>query len=264
MENELAGKIALVTGASSGIGAAFARFLAEHRAHVLMTARRADRLEELAGDIRAAGGKADYWVCDLSDAPAREDLLRKVKADVGSVDILINNAGFGWYGYYHTMAWEDAARMLAVNVEAAAHLTRLLLPDMLAKKTGHVINISSIAGGLPNQGIAIYSASKAFLDAFSTSLYRELRGSGVTVSAMRLGPVETEFYEQARSLENGGAVPAEQFAIPVARVNRALWSLLRHPRRVVYVPGWLSISRLLEPLFGNLIDPLGPLLLRRK
>jgi S1-C subfamily serine protease len=76
--------------------------------------------------------------------------------------------------------------------------------------------------------------------------------------------VETEFYEQAMSPENGGAVPAEQFAIPVARVNRALWSLLRHPRRVVYVPGWLSISRLLEPLFGNLIDPLGPLLLRRK
>lgn len=264
MAESLTGKVVLITGASSGIGAAFARFLAERQAHVLMTARREDRLEELAGNIRAAGGKADYWARDLSAATEREDLLRKIKADIGSVDVLINNAGFGWYGYYHAMSWEDAARMLAVNVEAAAHLTRLLLPGMLAKKSGHVINISSIAGGLPNQGIAIYSASKAFLDAFSTSLYRELRGSGVSVSAMRLGPVETEFYEQAKSLENGGAVPAEQFAIPVARVNRALWNLLRRPRRVMYMPGWLSVSRLLEPLFGNLIDPLGPLLLRRK
>ena len=152
----------------------------------------------------------------------------------------------------------------AVNMEAAAHLTRLLLPGMVKAGHGQIINISSIAGGLPNQGIAMYSASKAFLDAFTTSLFRELHGSGVYASAMRLGPVKTEFYEQARQMENGAPVPAERFAIPVERVNAALWRLLNHPRRFMYVPGWLRVSRWLEPLFGGLIDQLGPLLLRRK
>jgi uncharacterized protein len=263
MENNLQGKIALITGASSGIGASFARFLSERHAHVILTARREERLAGIAQEIRAQGATVDYYACDISQADERMELVRSINAKVGQVDILINNAGFGWYGYYNTMEWKDAARMIAVNVEAAAHLTRLILPDMLARKSGHIINISSIAGGLPNQGIAIYAASKAFLDAFSTALYRELHGSGVAVSAMRLGPVETEFYEQAKSMKNGGAVPAEKLAIPVERVNRALGRLLLHPRRVIYVPAWLSITRLVEPLLGNLIDPLGPLLLRR-
>ena len=178
--------------------------------------------------------------------------------------MLINNAGFGWYGYFNQMQWQDARNLLAVNVEALAHLTRLALPDMLARRSGHIVNISSIAGGLPNQGIAMYAASKAFVDAFTTALYRELRGSGVTASAMRLGAIKTEFYERARSLKNGSAVPAERYAIPVERVNSALWHLLRRPRRAMYVPGWLYLSRWVEPLFGALIDPLGPLLLRRQ
>ncbi len=139
------------------------------------------------------GGSANYIACDIADLQQREALIHSVEAGGWRVDILINNAGFGRYGYYHTIRWEDAMRMITVNVEAAAHLTRLVLPGMLVRKAGYIINISSIAGGLPNQGVAMYSASKAFLDAFSASLYRELRGSGVTVSAIRLGPVEAEF-----------------------------------------------------------------------
>lgn len=257
-------KIALITGASSGIGASFARFLAGHNLHVILTARRKERLSAIAREICTQGGSADYYPCDISDPAARQRLVDQIYSEVGRIDVLINNAGFGWYGYFQKMAWSDAARMMAVNVEAAVHLTRLILPDMVKEKRGHIINISSIAGSLPNQGIAIYAASKAFLDAFSTSLYRELRGSGVFVSAMRLGPVETEFYDQAKRMENGRPIPAERFAIPVERVNAALWRLLRHPRRVVYVPGWVRLSRLVEPLFSGLIDQLGPLLLRRK
>ncbi len=255
-------KRVLITGASSGIGAAFARFLAEKGWYVILTARREERLAALSREIQEQGGHADFLAGDISRADFREDLMQTVQAQ-GNLDVLVNNAGFGWYGYFSRMQWEDARNMLAVNMEAMAHLTRLVLPHMLARKAGHIINISSVAGGLPNQGIAMYSASKAFVDAFTTSLYRELHGSGVTASAMRLGPVKTEFYDQARQMENGGSVPAEQFGIPVERVNRALWRLLRHPRRFVYVPGWLSLTRWVEPLFGALIDPLGPLLLRK-
>ena len=264
MKDHWVGKTVLITGASSGIGASFASFLAERGLHVLLTARRKSNLDNLTMQIKDSGGKASYFTCDLSQSSARENLVRQITSEAERVDILINNAGFGWYGYFYEMAWDDAARMLAVNMEAAAHLTRLLLPGMVKAGHGQIINISSIAGGLPNQGIAMYSASKAFLDAFTTSLFRELHGSGVYASAMRLGPVKTEFYEQARQMENGAPVPAERFAIPVESVNAALWRLLNHPRRSMYVPGWLRISRWLEPLFGGLIDQLGPLLLRRK
>jgi short-subunit dehydrogenase len=263
MQNTLKGKTAFITGASSGIGAAFAVFLAERGLRVILTARREERLSNLAKNINNLGGEAAYYPCDLSDSGARRHLAETIQAETGQVDILINNAGFGWYGYFYKMAWSDAAQMLAVNIESAVHLTRLFLPQMIASGQGHIVNISSIAGGLPNQGIAMYSASKAFIDAFTTSLNRELRRSGVTVSAMRLGAVETEFYKQARKKENGKAVPAERWAIPVETVNRALWKLLNNPRRVIYVPGWLRISAVVEPLFGWLIDPLGPLLLRR-
>lgn len=264
MHESMNGKTVLITGASSGIGASFARFLAGHGLRVILTARREDRLSELSKEIHTQGGKAHYYPYDISKATVREELASRIISEVGHVDILINNAGFGWYGYFSEMVWSDAARMIAVNMEAAAHLTRLFLPEMLKEKNGHIINISSIVGGLPNQGIAMYSSSKAFLDAFSTSLYRELHGSGVYASAMRLGPVETEFYDQAKRMKNGSPVPAEKYAIPVDRVNAALWKLLKHPRRAIYVPGWLRISRWVEPLFAGLIDQLGPLLLRRK
>jgi hypothetical protein len=256
------GKTALITGASSGIGAALAGFLAEKRLHVLLTARREDRLRELANQISASGGRAECFSADMGIPAEREKLFESITRS-HPVDILINNAGFGWYGYFSRMPWETARQLFAVNMEAVAHLTSLFLPGMLRRKSGHIINIGSISGGFPNQGIAMYSGSKAFLDAFTTSLHRELRGSGVHASVMRLGPVKTEFFDQARGLENGGSVPAESMAVDVERVNRALWRLLSHPRRVVYVPAWLSVSRFAEPVFGNIVDLFGPLLLRR-
>jgi len=262
MDNHLQGKVALITGASSGIGESCAYFLAARGMRVVLTARREHRLNEIAQAIQQQGGQAQFFTHDLSDEQARLQLTQQIAEQVGPVDVLINNAGFGWYGYFYKMDWLDAAMMISVNVAATAHLTRLILPKMLARGTGHIINISSIAGSLPNQGIAVYSASKAFVDAFTTALHRELRGSGVHASAMRLGPVKTSFFDQARRMKNGGSVPAERFAVPVEHVNCAIWRLLQHPRRVMYLPGWLRVSRLVEPMFSGLIDHLGPLLLR--
>jgi hypothetical protein len=255
-------RTALITGASAGIGAALARFLAGKGLRVVLVARREDRLEALASEIKADGGLAQVVAADLSREDERVALFEQICRG-NYVDLLINNAGFGWYGYYSDMPWDTARRMLAVNVSAMAHLTSLCLPGMLNRRRGHIINIGSIAGGFSNQGVALYSSSKAFMDAFSTALHRELRGSGVHASVMRLGPVRTDFFDAARRLENGGSIPAERWAVPVERVNRALWRLLEKPRRVVYLPGWLWISQLADPLLGGLIDRLGPLLLRR-
>jgi short-subunit dehydrogenase len=256
-------QLALITGASSGIGASLALFLAEKGFRVALTARREDRLRKIEQSIHPLGGRCSIYPADLSIAAERERLFKEVSAQAGTVDVLVNNAGFGWYGYYADMTWPLAQQMVDVNILAVMHLTTLFLPGMVDRGRGHIINISSIAGGLPNQGIGVYSGSKAFVDAFSTALYREYVGSGVSVSAMRLGPVETEFYDQARNQENGGSIPAERFAVSVDRVNRAFWRLLRRPRRAVYVPGWLSVSKHVENIFGNVIDLLGPLLLKK-
>lgn len=259
---DLSGKTALITGASSGIGAAFARFLAAKGIKVILVARREERLHHLEETIGMPADRVRILPADLANEMERLKLFETV-LKIGQVDILINNAGFGWYGFFHKMPWDIVRQITAVNIEAVTHLTRLFLPQMVERGSGHVINIGSIAGGFPNQGIAMYSASKAFMDAFTTSLYRELHGSGVVASIMRLGPVKSEFYDQAKKMENGSAIPAEQFAVEVEIVSNALWRLLNHPRRVMYVPGWLSISKFAEPLLGSIVDQLGPLLLKR-
>ena len=256
-------KTAVITGASSGIGASFAKLLAQAGLHVVLTARREERLKDLQTTIIAQGGTASYFIADLSKEKERESLFKKTRTAVGDIDILINNAGFGWYGYYSDMEWELVEQMTAVNLMSMLHLTNLFLPGMFEIGKGHIINIGSIAGGLPNQGIAVYAASKAFMDAFTTSLHRELRGSGIQASVMRLGPVKTEFYTQARELKNGRSIPAEKFSISTKQVDSALWRLINHPQRIVYVPGWLAVSRYVESIFGGVIDRIGPLLLKK-
>lgn len=256
-------KTALITGASSGIGASFAKFLAARGLTVLLTARRVDRLAALREEISQAGGQAEIFPADLSVEKEREALSREILSQQ-PVDLLINNAGFGWYGYYQQMPWDVARRMMATNMEAAAHLTSLFLPGMTEAHCGHIINIGSIAGIFPNQGVVLYSATKSFLNSFTTALHRELRGSGVEASVMNLGPVKTEFFDQARMIEGGRSVPAEKLAVSIDKVNQALWRLLTRPKRAVYVPGWLYLVNYADLLFGGIVDLVGPVLLRRR
>jgi hypothetical protein len=256
------GKTALITGASSGIGRRVALDLAVLGVQVILVARRQDRLVLIQKEIENRGGKADFFVGDLEDEKARRALIARL-LETQKIDILINNAGFGWYGFYADMPWETAQSLVEVNITAMLSLTRALLPGMRDRGYGHIINIGSIAGGFPNQGIAVYAASKAFMDAFTTALYREMRGSGVQVSVARLGPVKTEFFETAKKIENGNKVPGEMFSISVERSSRAIVGLLQNPHRFLYVPAVFSGLRVVEFLFGWIIDKLGPLLLRK-
>jgi short-subunit dehydrogenase len=252
-------KTALITGASSGIGEATARQLAQAGLKVTLVARRAERLLRLKTEIEASKGKARVTVADLS---SEEERVR-VFQELGAADILVNNAGFGWYGYFSNMGWETAREMLQVNIGATIHLTRLFLPGMLERACGHIVNVGSISGSIPSQGIAMYSASKAFMDAFTTALHRETHGTGVRVSVVRAGAVRTEFGEAALSKGNGGHVPTERIGVTPDLVAQRIWDLLLHPRRVIYVPRWLAVVPWLELAFGWLEDGLGPLLLKR-
>lgn len=258
-------KIALITGASSGIGAATARLLAEKSLTVVLVARREDKLKELTAEISRLGGKASFIPADLTHAEDRRRVRDSVLKRYGHIDILVNNAGIGYYGYAAEMPWCTAIELIQLNIEALVQLTLMFLPEMKKRGTGHIINISSIAGGLPNQGIAMYGASKAFVDAFTTSLYRELKGTNIHASTVRPGAVTTGFFDTAQVVSTGGRrTPGEGAAITPERVARRIAWLLDHPRRVAYVPRIMAVSPWLEILFGWIIDLLGPILLRRQ
>lgn len=258
------GKIAVVTGASSGIGAATAKRLAREGMQVVLVARRLDRLEVLADEIRSSGGYAHLIPADLTQESDRARLFREVNEQFGSTDILVNNAGLGWYGYGDEMPWKTAWEMLQVNIEAVVQLSLSFLPGMRRRNVGHIINVGSISGSIPSQGIALYGATKSFLDNFTTALYRELTGTRVHISVVRAGSVRTEFYESALLRENGMHAPTEKMGVTSEQVAKRIWSLLLRPRRVVYFPEWLRVVPWAELNFGWIIDRLGPLLLKKQ
>ena len=260
MINHWKDKLAVVTGASSGIGEAIARKLAAQGLRVVLVARRRERLETLAEEIRADGGTVRILTADLTCEADRVRLCE----EAGTADVLVNNAGLGWYGYGNEMSWKTALEMLQVNIEAVVQLSLSFLSRMRQRNTGHIINIGSISGSIPSQGIALYGATKSFLDNFTTALYRELTGTRVHVSVVRAGAVRTEFGEAALARENGGHVPTEYVGVSAEHVAGQIWKLLLRPKRVIYVPGWLQVVPWAELAFGWIIDRVGPLLLKRQ
>ncbi|MCL4559452.1 MAG: SDR family oxidoreductase [Chloroflexi bacterium] len=258
------GKTALVTGASSGIGEVAALALARAGLRVILTARRESRLQMLAAKISGESGRAEIIPADLASESERLRLYDLVMKDYGCPDVLVNNAGLGWYGFFADMPWETGRDLIQVNVEAVVQLSLLFLRQMRRLDRGHIINVGSVSGSIPSQGVAVYSASKAFLDAFTTSLHRELKGTQVRASVVRPGPVATEFFEVTAHASQGRRVPAERFSTTPERVADCIVSLLDRPRRVVYVPGWLRVTPWAEVLFGWAMDQVGPLLLHRQ
>jgi uncharacterized protein len=195
----LKGSSVLITGASAGIGREFARQLADSAGCLVLVARRRERLEELHDELTRRDPKLSVHIreADLSDDRAVIDLCGWLEREKIAVDLLINNAGLGDAGPFATSELQRVKEMLAVNVTALTLLTRLLLPGMIARKRGAILNVSSSAGFLPIAGFAVYAASKAYVTSFSEALRSELHGTGVTVTSLCPGPVHTEFTEVA-------------------------------------------------------------------
>lgn len=255
---------AVVTGASAGIGAAIARRLARAGMRVTLVARRPERLTQVANEIRAAGGLADALPADLTVETERRRVFEQVLDRTGAPQVLVNNAGAGWYGYTAEMPWETARQLLELNTAAAVHLSLLFLPGMLGSDRGHIINIGSVVGSLPSQGVALYGATKAFLDHFTSALQRELAGTGVHASVVRAGAVTSDFCAVAARQPGGMHLPTERMGVTPEKVAGAVWNLLQRPRPICYVPAVLAFTPWVDRLFGPLIDRLGPLLLRRQ
>ena len=191
---------ALVTGASSGIGRAFVLALAEAGTDVVLVARRRERLESLAEEVGVAHGtRAEVLVADLSDEEQLETVEKRLTDDDRPVDLLVNCAGFGTHGRFAELPVEREEQEIRVNVLAPVRLTRAVLPGMLDRGRGGVVNVSSIAAVQPLPHWATYGATKAYLTSFSQAVHEEVRDGGVTVMALMPGFTRTEFQDHSKS-----------------------------------------------------------------
>jgi len=225
----------LGTGASSGIGAAIARVLAAGGRGVTLTARRKDRLEELAQELSERHGvHADTVACDVSNTAARGRMVQTVEQRGRVVEILINNAGFGSAGRFQDLDPEDEIRMVRTNVEAVVDLCGRYVPEMIDRGGGGILNVASTAAFQPIPRQSTYAATKAFVLSFTEALHQDLRGTGVTATALCPGPTKTEFAEVAGIDENLMEVPGLVYS--AEQMARAGVSALERGRRTV-VPG---------------------------
>jgi short-subunit dehydrogenase len=209
----------LITGASAGIGLEFARQIAERGHNVTLAARRIDRLTELATELEDKHNiRAIAVACDVTDATQRKELLESIEARGDHVDILINNAGIGTDGAFLADPLETQMQQLEVNVVALTALTHMVLPAMVEKKAGAILNVASTAGFQPMPRQAVYAATKAYVLSFSQGLSQEFKDSGVSFTALCPGPTRTEFFgENQATLEKDSPDWAWQSAEDCAR-----------------------------------------------
>ena len=220
MSHPLRGKVALVTGASSGMGRAFAAALAKLGASVLLVARREDRLHEAVAEITAAGGEAAYHVADVRSAPALYDLVDVLLSRYRMLHILVNNAGLGWRAPLPEMPRDQITEMIETDLAAPIHLTQAALPALIKNAPSDIVNVASIAGlqGFPEG--SVYCAVKHGVVGFTRALAEEVKAAGVRVTAICSGSVDTEFFDrfrptldQARMLHTEDAVRALLYVV---------------------------------------------------
>ncbi|GGE42185.1 oxidoreductase [Agaricicola taiwanensis] len=238
----------IVTGASSGIGAAFARALARQGDGLVLVARRRDRLESLAEELVAAHGiPICVFAADLEHPDTPRNLMRTLDDEGIAVHTLINNAGFGLRGSFATLPPDRQLAMVNLNVVALTALSRAVLPGLIARKRGGIINVASTAAFQPGPYMAVYYATKAYVMSLSEALYEEARPYGVTVTAVAPGPVPTEFSSVADL--HGSKLVHLPSVTPEVVVDAALSAYAAG--RATVVPGWSNKAT----RFGSKILP---------
>jgi short-subunit dehydrogenase len=256
MRHSLNNKVVFITGASSGFGADAARLFAKEGAIVILTARRMDRLTALAEEIHITGGQALPLQLDVTEQTQIEAAVRTVLDTYGRIDVLLNNAGLGslnWLETFDPVA--DIDMQLKVNLGGTIQLTRAVLPSMLARKEGHIINMSSMAGLIAAPMYTVYAATKFGMRGFTDALRREVGVLGVHVSGMYPGPATTDFGQNNADSPLKRIIKLPEWINMTSEyVARQTVSLAKHPRRMLVIPWWFSLVVALETLFPALID----------
>lgn len=231
-------RTALITGASGGIGEELARIFAARGFDLVLIARSADKLGGLARELRDRHGvEADMIAVDLADPAAPSRVLADLQRARRSVDVLGNNAGFAGYGPFVESDPDEVLGMIQVNIAALTGLTRLLLPGMVERRWGRVLNVASTAAFMPGPLMSVYYATKAYVLSFSEGLHEELKGSGVTITALCPGPTRTGFQARAR-MEDSKLVRGREIMDARTVASAGFEGLMRG--RAVVIPGRIN------------------------
>jgi uncharacterized protein len=247
--------VILITGASSGIGEACARLLAHQGYRLSLAARRLERLHGLAEELQQGEGgiltvRAD--VCHLDEI---QELVERTLQHFGQIDILLNNAGFGRLNWLEELKpVEDIEAQLKVNVLAVVQMTREVLPHMIARRSGHIINMASLASFIATPTYSVYAASKHAVRGFTESLRREVGVHGIRVTGIYPGAVNTEFTQHTGHKRKTGLGTPKGLRLDAEQVAHSVLSAIRRPRRAVILPGYMRFVILGNALFPGIVD----------
>lgn len=265
MNTPLDRKVAIITGASSGIGAALAERLARDNWKITLAARRIERLEQVASKVVQLGGQALVLPTDVGNLDDQQKMVQATLDTWGGIDVLVNNAGLSHNRFLIRTRPEWIRTEIQTNLVAVIECSRAVLPTMLRKKSGHIVNVASLAGFVATPGGTIYGASKFGVIGFSDALRRELRGSGIHVSAFCPGFTPSELSPNLKGLAEGQpGVRRPPGLMPVSYVaDQAAW-LIRHPRRRLIIPRTWKLLVLVATLFPGIPDAFLPALITLK
>jgi short-subunit dehydrogenase len=256
MNNDLVNKTVIITGASSGIGERIAAKVAERGGRPVLLARSSEKLAAICQSINEkASVDCRYYPLDVSDFHQVKTVFAKIAQDVGRIDILVNNAGFGLFDSFAESDLEDIKAMFNVNVFGLMACTKEVLPFMLERNSGHIINIASQAGKLATPKSSGYSATKHAVLGFTNSLRLELTQTNIFISAVNPGPIETNFFNLADKTGNY-VKNVKKFMLRSDDVAEKIVQLMIKPKRELNLPQWMNAGSVLYNLFPNLAEKL--------
>jgi short-subunit dehydrogenase len=249
------GRLTLITGASSGVGAAAAKAFARRGGRVLLVARTKSALEQVAAEISAAGGEAHVYPADVSDRSDVERLARTINEDVGTPDILVNNAGSGRWLFVEETDPADVAPMMAVPYFAAFYVTRAFLPDMLRRRSGHIVNMTSPAAYMPWPGATAYTATRWAMRGFNAALRADLKGTGIGVTLVSPGKVSSAYFaNNPGSEERIPSISRFYGTLTSEQVGAAIVRAVEREQREVIMPLTLRLTVMLHNVLPRPID----------
>ncbi|MFQ5415664.1 MAG: SDR family NAD(P)-dependent oxidoreductase [Myxococcota bacterium] len=236
----------LITGASSGIGRTLALRIAAEGASVALVARREDELEKLATEIRGVGGEALVLTCDVAERAQVEVCAARALEKFGGIDLLVNNAGYGHHRTFLEWDLSDMERLMRVNYFGTLYFTKALLPQMVERRKGWLVFVSSVAGKIASPEEAAYAASKFAMEGLASALSIEVEGAGIHVLTVRPGVIRTPFFDD-EALERMPPVSKRQFVDPERLVDAIVTSLARGKRELTF-PRWIASGYLAQAL----------------
>ena len=256
MAIDLKNKVVLITGASSGFGQDAADLFAAEGATVVLAARRIERLQAQVARIHSAGGKAMATPVDVSNRADVQNMVKSVLENFGQVDILFNNAGFGRLDWLENLdPARDVETQIAVNLSGLIEVTHSVLPHMLARNSGHIINMASVAGWLAAPTYSIYAATKFGVRGFTDALRREVGHRGIHVSGIYPGPASTEFSEHTGKSTLKASMEIPKFiSMTSPYVARQVIAVAKRPRRALILPWWFAPIIWFDQTFPAITD----------